>query len=68
MPKEITLIHNVIQVFPQKNFTVYVYFADGKIKLFDMKPLLGKGVFKKISDTDSFINKCTVIKSYPCLR
>ena len=57
------MIHDVVQVFPQKNFTVYVYFADGKIKLYDMKPLLGKGVFKQISEVDNFINKCTVINN-----
>lgn len=55
------MIPEVIQVFPQKNYTVYVYFADGKIKLYDVKPLIGKGVFKAVSDIDVFISKCTVI-------
>jgi hypothetical protein len=38
----------VIQVLPRKDFKVYVYFDDGKIKLYEMAPLLGKGVLKKI--------------------
>jgi len=57
------MIKKVIQVYPQEDFTVYVYFEDGKIKLFDMNPLLGKGVFKKISDIKDFINKCTVLNN-----
>lgn len=52
---------SVIQVKPTRSYKVYVYFSDGKIKLFDMKPFIGKGVFKKISKPDDFLNKCTVI-------
>ena len=55
------MLHSVVQVKPADDFKVYVYFADGKIKLFDMAPFLGKGVFKQISDIDTFIEKCTVI-------
>lgn len=55
------MLHTVIQVKPTKDFKVYVYFDDGKIKLFDMNPHLGKGVFQQISDVDSFMDKCTVI-------
>jgi hypothetical protein len=51
----------VIQVLPRKDFKVYVYFDDGKIKLYDMAPLLGKGVFQKISNLDDFMEKCTVL-------
>lgn len=51
----------VLQVKPTRSFKVYVYFSDGKIKLFDMKPYLNKGVFKKISNIDDFLSKCTVI-------
>ncbi len=56
-------IQSVVQVIPQKDYTVYVYFDDGKIKLYDMTPLIGKGVFNKISDIDSFIDKCTVLNN-----
>jgi hypothetical protein len=55
------MLHTVIQVKPTNDFKVYVYFNDGKIKLYDMTPLLGKGVFKQISDISVFIDKCTVL-------
>ncbi len=55
------MLRTVIQVLPREDFKVYVYFADGKIKLFDMNPLLGKGVFKNISNIDDFMGKCTVM-------
>ena len=51
----------VNQVIPRNDFKVYVYFNDGKIKLFDMSHLIGFGVFKKISDVDVFIKTCTVL-------
>lgn len=51
----------VIQVKPNSNYTVHVYFADGHIKLYDMKPFLNQGVFQKISNIDSFLNMCTVM-------
>jgi hypothetical protein len=55
------MIKTVIQVLPKEDFKVYVYFSDGKVKLFDMNPLLEKGVFKSISNTNDFMNKCTVM-------
>lgn len=55
------MLHSVVQVIPRKDFKVYVYFSDGKIRLFDMQPLLGKGIFKQISDIKTFQEKCTVI-------
>lgn len=55
------MLHTVIQVKPTTDFKVYVYFSDGKIKLYDVRPLLGQGVFKQISTVDDFMNKCTVI-------
>lgn len=56
------MIPKVVQAKPNPDFTVYVYFADGNIKLYDMKPLLAQGgVFQKISAEDDFISKCTVM-------
>lgn len=55
------MLHSVIQVKPTQDFKVYVYFTDGKIKLYDVSPLLGQGVFKQISNINAFIEKCTVI-------
>ncbi len=51
----------VIQVLPKDNFKVYVYFADGRIKLFDVSPLVGKGVFTILEDEDIYYNRCTVL-------
>jgi hypothetical protein len=55
------MLHTVIQVKPTQDFKVYVYFDDGKIKLYDMSPLLNQGVFKQISSPEAFVEKCTVI-------
>lgn len=54
-------MHEVVQVLPQHDFTVYVYFSDGAVKLYDPSSLLTKGVFKKISQVKPFIEKCTVM-------
>lgn len=55
------MLHSVIQVKPTPDFKVYVYFCDGKIKLFDVGPLLTQGVFKQISDVQTFVDECTLI-------
>ena len=55
------MLPTVVQVFPTNDFKVYVYFADGKIKLYDASHLVGKGVFKQISDIEIFKDCCTVI-------
>jgi hypothetical protein len=54
-------MHDVVQVIPQSDFTVFVYFADGVIKKYDASPLIGKGVFNQISNINDFLNKCTVL-------
>jgi hypothetical protein len=59
--KDDSMLLSVIQVHPTRDFKVYVYFSDGKIKLFDMSPLLGKGIFQQVSDIDTFMEKCTVL-------
>ncbi len=56
-------MHDVIQVLPQDDFSVYVYFDNGIIKKYDTTPLLGKGVFKKISDIRFFKKACTVMNN-----
>lgn len=38
----------VVQVIPRKDYTVYVYFEDGKIVCYDMKNMLDKEVFKPL--------------------
>lgn len=51
----------VVQVIPMENFTVYVYFEDGKIVCYDMNPLLDKEVFLPLKGKDIFIETCTVM-------
>ena len=53
--------YKVIQVIPTIKFEVYIYFADGKIKLFDAKELIKKEVFKQLQDINVFIGACTVL-------
>lgn len=55
------MFNQVIQVLPTKEYKVYVYFADGKIKLYDASGLVEKGIFRKLKDIDLFIKSCTVI-------
>jgi hypothetical protein len=55
------MFHQVIQVLPTKDYKVYVYFADGKIKLFDASNLVEKGIFRRLKDRELFIKSCTVI-------
>jgi hypothetical protein len=52
---------SVLQVIPTDDFKVYVYFSDGKIKLYNAQPLIGKGVFNSISEISTFKKTCTVM-------
>ncbi|MDA3851345.1 MAG: DUF2442 domain-containing protein [Spirochaetaceae bacterium] len=56
-------MHDVVQVLPQSDFTVFVYFSNGIIKKYDASPLLGIGIFNKFSNIDDFQNKCTVLNN-----
>lgn len=55
------MIYEIIQVAPQDDFTVWVYFADGKITCYDARPNLTKGLFKKINDITVFKEKCKIM-------
>jgi hypothetical protein len=57
----VKMLHTVVQVKPTREFKVYLYCDDGKIKLFDMSLFLDKGVFKQISEIDAFIQKCAAL-------
>ena len=45
------MIYDIVQVVPFEDYTVYVYFEDGKIVCYDAKPLLDKKVFEPVSYT-----------------
>ncbi len=55
------MFHKIIQVYPTEDFKVYLYFTDGKIKLFNAKELVEKGVFQQIQNLDKFKEACTVL-------
>lgn len=51
----------VVQVVPMKNYSVYVYFEDGKIVCYDMTKMLNKEVFSILKDIDIFMDTCTIL-------
>lgn len=52
---------DIVQVVPHDDYTVSVYFCDGKIVLYDIKPNLTKGVFQKLNDKTVFMEKCRIM-------
>ncbi len=55
------MFYEIVQVVPFKDYTVYVYFEDGKIVHYDAKPLLEKEVFAPLKNIDFFMNACTIL-------
>ena len=51
----------VVQVIPTKDYSIYVYFEDGKIVCYDMLPMIEKEVFQPLKNLDVFMNACTVM-------
>ena len=51
----------IVQVVPTEEYTVHVYFEDGKIVCYDAKPLLDKEVFAVLRDVEYFIKTCTIM-------
>lgn len=51
----------VVQVIPHEDYTVEILFQDGKIVLYDAKPLTKKGVFTVLADKNFFLTRCTVM-------
>ncbi|MCI8295655.1 MAG: DUF2442 domain-containing protein [Lachnospiraceae bacterium] len=51
----------IIQVIPHEDYTVSVYFSDGKIVSYDVRPLLDTGVFSKLKDIRIFMETCTIM-------
>lgn len=52
---------DVVQVIPFEDYTVDVYFDDGKIVRYDVTPFLEEGIFRKLKDLQVFINACTIL-------
>lgn len=53
----------IVQVLPQNDYKVAVYFVDGAIKEYDVSHLVGKGVFKCLEDVNFYKNNCTVLNN-----
>ena len=58
---EISLFYDIVQVIPYEDYTVYVYFEDGKIVCYDAKSLLDKKAFESLKNIDFFMNACTIL-------
>ena len=52
---------DVVQVIPFEDYTVDVYFDDGKIVRYDAMPFLEDGIFRKLKDLQIFMNSCTIL-------
>jgi len=58
---QMTYFPEVVQVVPFPDHTVSVYFSDGNIVAYDVKPLLDKGVFRALRDMEVFMNRCGIM-------
>jgi len=56
-------VPDIVQVVPHPDYTVSVYFVDGKIVVYDVKPKLGRGVFQTLQNMDVFINSCKIMNN-----
>lgn len=55
------MVPKVVQAVPTEEHTVYVYFEDGKIVCYDVKPLLEKEVFAVLREVEYFKRICTIM-------
>jgi hypothetical protein len=44
----------IINVKPENNYMLRLWFTNGEVRRFDVKPYLGKGVFKELKDPSIF--------------
>lgn len=51
----------IVQVIPYEDYHVAVYFEDGKIVLYDVRPLLDKEVFQPLRDRNIFMSRCMIL-------
>ncbi len=52
---------DIVQVVPHENYTVSVYFCDGKTVLYDVNPKLGQGLFQQLADLSFFMERCRIM-------
>ena len=51
----------IVQVVPHEDYTVSVYFLDGKIVSYDVSKKLDTGVFRALRDKEVFMNRCGIM-------
>ncbi len=53
---------SVLQVYPTDDYSIYLYFNDGTVRHFDVKPYIKEGtVFAPLKDIRIFKEKITII-------
>jgi len=53
---------NIFQVAPQDDYTVKVYFDDGKVKSYDAKQIIAKGgIFAPLANRSFFKDQCVIL-------
>lgn len=52
---------SVVQVMPMRDYSVYVYFEDGKIVHYDMSQMIEKEAFRCLKEIEIFMGRCTVM-------
>ncbi len=52
---------DIVQVVPREDYTVIVYFGDGKIVIYDARLKLEQGVFQRLKDISFFVNNCKIM-------
>lgn len=54
----------IVQVIPTENYTVYIYFDDGYVRLYNANELIKRGgIFNKLKDKKFFIERCTILNN-----
>lgn len=51
----------IVQVVPRNDYSVLVFFVDGKVTNYDVSKLLDRGVFQQLRDKDVFMKRCTIL-------
>ena len=57
----ITHVPDIVQVVPHDDYSVSVFFCDGKIVRYDVRSKLDQGVFNRLKDMSFFMNRCTIL-------
>ena len=55
------ILPDIVQVVPRKDYTVAVFFCDGKRVIYNARPKLESGIFRQLKDITFFINNCKIM-------